>query len=359
MTRIRPITLDDAEVLYAVRNRNGVVGNLDPVQWRNWCLNFPFREEFEGVALGWILENEGVAVGSLSNIPMLYDFKGQTLRAAITQAWAVDPEHRSSSLKLMTASYRQPGVDLWIDDSASESVSKILTALKVDRIPSPDYDVPMLWPLRHRTFAAAALRRRAVPAADALACLLGTGMRIAGWARASGRSCPSAQVHPVGRFDNRFDALWEKIRTGPPRLRAVRTSAVLRWRFQKEFNNQSVTILVCEHSGELEGYAILLHHFRAHTGLKVCDVGDLQAVNDNPEVLRDLLLGALNVARDEGADALKLLSGKATKRSVALSLHPYTYHHPFWQLFYKVRDVGLATRLNFADVWDFSHFDTF
>lgn len=358
MTRIRPITLDDAEALYAIRSRNGL-GQFDPAEWRKWCLSCPFRDHFESVPLGWILESDGVGVGSFSNVHMLYDFNGKLLRAAIGEAWAVDPEYRNSSLKLYYASFRQPGVDLLIYASPTEGVARLHTAMKVDHIPSPDYDIPILWPLHHHAFATAALRQRAIPAADALAWPLGAGLRIADWMRSRGRARPSGRVRRIERFDDRFDSLWQKIRSGPPRLRAVRTSAVLQWRFQKDLNKQSATLLIRERGGELDGYAILLHNFRGHTGLKACDLGDLQAIDDDPEALKDLLLSALHVARDEGADALKFLAGRGTKRSVALSLRPFTYQYPFWQLFYKVRNASMAGRLAAADVWDFSLFDTF
>lgn len=287
---------------------------------------------------------------------MLYDFEGRTLRGGITQGWCVDPEHRNSSLKLMGASYRQP-VDVWIDGSASEPVSKVLTALKVDRIPAPDYDVPMHWPVRYRAFAAVALRRKGVPASSVMAWPVGATLRMVDWARRWGRTHPSAQVRRIDQIDDRFDDLWQRIRSGPSLLRAFRTGAVLQWRFHQELASRGATVLVYQSGGKLQGYALLLHSFRRYTGLKACDVGDLQAVNDNPDVLRDLLVAALHAAREEGADTLKLMAGAGSKRSTALALGPYTYHAPFWELFYRVNHPGLAKRLASADAWDFSRFD--
>lgn len=55
MVSIRPITLDDAEILHAVRSRNGLPDHLTPGEWRKWQLSFPYRQQFEDVPLGWIL----------------------------------------------------------------------------------------------------------------------------------------------------------------------------------------------------------------------------------------------------------------------------------------------------------------
>lgn len=357
MTRIRPITLNDGEVINAVRTRNALPG-IDPVEWRKWCLDFPYREEFKEIPIGWILESDTGPVGVLSNVPMLYELDGQPIRAGIADAWAVDPAHRNASLQLMNAYFAQKGIDLHLIGSASPAVSRVLALLRMQCIPAPGYDEPLLWPVRYRTFAAAALRRRGAPVPGVLAWPAGLVLGAAALARRSnGRRL--GEVRRSASFDERFDGFWSRIRCGHTRLRAVRTSAVLRWRFQNELQNGSATILVHENGGEVQGYVVLLRRFLAHLRLTMCDVADLQAVDDDPSVLRSLLAAGLRLAKEEGAEGFKFVAGEGAKRAVALSLRPYSYHLDSWQLFYKVREAGLAAALAGPAAWDFSPFDTF
>lgn len=355
MTHIRPATLDDFEAINAVRVRNRLT-SLDQAEWRRWWLTFPFREQFEGIPIGWVLEVDSRVVGVLSNVHLLYDFGGRQVKATVAAGWAVDPEHRNRSRLLLSTHFRQEGVDLWLNDSAAPNVSQLLTAMKMERIPAPNYDVPLLWPIRYRAFAAAALRRRNTPAAGVLAWPVGIVLCIVDWARLRGRGRRPEHVRRLDAFDERFDHFWEKLRSGPLRLRAVRTSSALQWRFHKELSSRSGTILVSER-GELQGYAVLLHHYRAHLGLNICDIADLQA--DDPEVLNELLMEASRAAHDAGMEALKFAGGDGMKRSVSLSLSPYSYRLPSWQLFYKVRDAELGRALTDPETWDFSYFDTF
>jgi len=164
-------------------------------------------------------------------------------------------------------------------------------------------------------------------------------------------------VRRLPELDDRFDELWRAIASGPARLRAVRTRAVLAWRFRAELRSGRAAILAAERQGRLVGYAILLR--REGWGKDLCDVADLQAVGDDPQIITDLLLGSIRIAREDGADALKLLTGTAAKRRPAEALRPHTYRVPHWQLYYRATTPELGSLLSAADAWDISLFDTF
>jgi hypothetical protein len=92
--------------------------------------------------------------------------------------------------------------------------------------------------------------------------------------------------------------------------------------------------------------------------MSLFDVADLQAVDDDPAVYRDLLLAAVSLARESGVDAVKLMTGTPARRKPAMALKPYKYELPFWQLYYRAAPP-LKEALASADAWDFSVFETY
>ena len=282
---------------------------------------------------------------------------GRLIKGAVAAGWIVDPAHRGKSLPLLTAFLRQKGIDLCLVDSAAPGTAQILTAMKIQRIPLPDYGTPCFWATRPRGFAEAALARRSIPAAGLLAWPAGVALQARDILRRSGRGRIGSTLRRISEFDDRFDALWERISTASTRLRAIRTRAVLAWRFRTELAAGRVAILVAEREGKSAGYAVLVR--RGGSGMDLYDVADLQAVDDDPPVVKDLLLGSIGIARDEGADAVKFMTGIRQKRSAAEELRPYTYVAPHWQLYYRPATAELGSLLAGGEAWDISWFDTF
>jgi hypothetical protein len=356
---MRPASFADADSIRQLNLRNGM-NTLDPVLWRDRWATYPFAGEFQKIPIGWVLETEdGSIVGNLENVPLLYQLNGQRIKAVVASGWAVDFEHRGKSLQLMRAFLTQRDIDLLLIDSASKATAQVLTAMKIVRIPIPDYGVPCFWAVRHRAFARAALVRRSVPGASVLAWPVGLALLARDvWLR-SGRSTPASRVGKLREFDDRFDEFCESLSAVPHRLRAVRSRAVLEWRFRNEFRDGRAVLLAAERGDALLGYAILVRREGSELDMNLYDVADIQAVGDDPSTIRDLLAGSIRIAKREGADALKFVSGTPAKRSQAVALHPHTYSLPVWQLYYKAASSELASKLTEADAWDFSLFDTF
>ena len=233
--RLREATLADTEAIRQLHKRNRL-GDLDTNAWRSQWGGYPCAAEFRDIALGWILETEsGSVVGNLGNVHMLYHLGERHVKGVIATAWAVDADYRGKSLQLMTTFLKQRGVDLWLDGSANPTASRVLTGLKMARIPIPGYDVPAFLIARPSGFARAVLMKKAVPAARLLAGPAGMLFNARDIIRRSGRGRISSRVCRLGQFDDRFDGFWQNLRAGPPRLRAVRTRAVLEWRLVHNF----------------------------------------------------------------------------------------------------------------------------
>jgi hypothetical protein len=355
MISIRAATEDDLHAMCAVAARNGLSPTAS--DWEGFWSSNPYRGAFADVPTGWLMEEEGRPVGAVMNIHMMYDLAGQLIKGALGSAAAVDVPYRSKSVLLIGKFLRQKSAAFSIVGSANAAVTEICTVL-ARRIPSPDSDVPLLWPVDHYAFAGVVLKRKKVPGAGMLALPAGAALSIFEKVR---RRRGSAVVHvdSASSFDEHFDALWERIRNGPPRLRAVRTGANLVWRFQREFREKRIRILTARKNGALCGYIVLVSVARSEFGMPVYEVADLQAVSDDSIVIRTLIVEALNVARSDGAGMLKFRAWNQGKRNVALELGAYSYRYPLWQAYYSTSNAGLAPALAASETWDFSPFEIF
>jgi hypothetical protein len=354
--RVRPAVFADAEAIKQLHERNGM-GRLDTAAWRSCWDSYPFAREFADIPIGWVLETDiGEVVGTIGNVHMLYEMEGRRFKAAIATAWVVDALHRGNGLRLATTFFKQKGVDLFLNGSANQTASKVLAGLRIPRIPIPNYDIPCFWATSPISFAKGALSRRGTPGASILAYPAGFMLLVRDILRRSGRGTTSTTVRRLRTFDDRFDPLWQRISAGPPRLRAVRTRAVLDWKFSSELSTGRAAILAAESAGNLVGYLVLVR--REGSGMELYDVADMQAAGDTHTVFYDLLLGATRLARKEGVDAVKLMTGTPAKRAPADALRPHTYRLPFWQLYYKA-SPELSSALHSAEAWDFSIFDTY
>lgn len=356
---IRPMELSDMEMVRTVHERNGL-GTFDAALWRWQCEEYPFANLFSGVPIGWVLESPTAGiVGAISNVRMLYEINGDRIRAAITSAWGVDTAHRAYSLKLIQASRHQPFIDLWLDTSANRTASRILGALKIPRVPVPEYTAPMFFVVDRRAFAKAALQRRRWP----IAAFLSWPASLVMLARDAGRrnvfSRSAGSIDHVRAFDDRFDVFWDRVRRSKPRLRAVRSKATLAWRFWPFLRKGEADILVVSEGRDICGYTVLVKRSNEESGLHLYDIADLQVIADNPKIIQDLLLGAIELTAAKRGHAVKWLCGQRSIREIAFQLNPYTYSVDHWPLYYYSKLSYLNNQLLEPLQWDIGYFDTF
>jgi hypothetical protein len=336
------------------------MGNHDSAVWRETWEGYPFASEFRDIPTGWVLETEsGALAGTLNNVHMLYEMNGCRLRGAIAAGWAVDAEYRGKSLRLMSTFFKQGGIDVYLNVSANPATARVLTGMKIPRIPIPGYGTPFLWAVRPRAFALATLYRRSLPGAAALSWP--AGLLLGAWdlVRRSGRGRPSFPVRRLDQFDDRLDPLFRRLGAASPRIRAVRDRQVLAWRFRAELRERRIAILAAERGGALTGYAVLVRRNGSEREMAMYDVADIQGVQDDPETIKDLLLESLQIAREDRVDALKFMTGLPGRRLLAEQLRPWTYSLPFWQQYFQTATSDVSAALSTAEAWDFSLFDTF
>ena len=355
---IRPLHFSDGPAIASLSEQNGM-GRLDLQAWQSVWEAYPLAADFREIPIGWVLENaEGRVLGYLGNMHQMYEYHGVFLKAASSGSWMVDAAHRGTALPLVIAFYKQKGIDLYLNGSANQLTIKVMAAFKIPRIPLPDYNTPCFWALRPRAFALAVMRRKSIPGASVLSWMAGSAIGIWDLSRQSGRGKQSVAVNQCETFGLGFDDIWPRLSSATPRLRAVRNAAILQWKFGVDLRAGNAIILVAGPINQPSGYAVLIRRDPSELGMEMFDIADIQAVGDDPEVFKSLILAGIEAAHERGADALKLSTGTPAKRRPAEALRPYSYQLPYWQLYYKAAP-SVTVDLSQSDSWDFSRFDTY
>jgi hypothetical protein len=349
--RLREFGLDDYADVVAVLGRNGL-RKPTREQWRYLADGPPQRAQLAGIPAGWILEHDidGV-VGTFRNIPFLYEWNGNPARSVVASAWAVDPAHRHQSLMLATQYFRQPNVDVLLNTTAvAETSGKAFLAFRAAKVPQPSYTTRLLWITGYGGFAADLLRERGLP--SGLRWPTAAALRIADRFRGGARGS-TLDVRAANGFDDRFDRFWAAQRLRRDRFQLVRDAATLRWRFALE--RVPPVVAVVERSGALAAYAILVR--RDDNDLRRCEVVDLQAIDDDADLIRAVMAGALRLARDQGVHLVAMTGHNDVKRQALHALRPHVKSAAGWPLYYKAVDASLKDPLESASAWDLSLYD--
>lgn len=372
--RVRPSTLDDYEAITA--GIRGEMGMVSPAEYRRrWSTN-PFQPSSRAGQTGWLMEtvDDGAVVGWFGNIFSGYELGGRPILAASMHAVAVKEAFRNRSMPLVTSYFRQTEPELLLVTTANEKAGQVWQAMKMLKVPVPDYDVVRYWIASPSRFAAAALRRKKVPAAGLAGAALGVGLGVSdGLSRRRLRALPPGVPSPVCSrdFDERFDEFWSRLRSrrrNANRLLAVRSRGALAWHFYDARVNNALAIVTIEQpgsGGRLAGYAILNRRDAVELGLSRYQIADLQvcagpdelAADDDPALVQALLVGCMRATREDGVHVLEAIGFDAFKRGVIDATGPRRRRSPAWPYLYKAQSATLATQLGSPDAWDPCPFD--
>ncbi len=347
--QLRELRRNDYAEVVAVLVGNGL-RKPTPEQWEYLWSATPHPAQLDGMPAGWLLldDKDGV-VGTFRNISFLYEWNQRPIRVAIASAWAVDAVHRRSSLMLATEYFKQPRADVLLNTTAvAETSGKAFLAFRAERVPQPTYTTRLLWITGYGGFAANLVRERGLP----------SGLRhpatIAVWlGDITRRRAGSDGVRALDKFDGRFDRFWSAARARRDRLQAVRDAATLTWRFALE--REQPLIAVLERSNELVAYAVLVR--RDQNDYRRLEVADLQALDDRPELVREVMVGALRLAREQGTHLVAMSGHNESKREALGALRPHLKQTPGWPLYYKAVDASLLEPLRSPTAWDLSMYD--
>lgn len=312
---------------------------------------------------GWILEESSKVVGCLLNLVHLYQFGDRTLRTAVAASFAVAPDFRGSSMQLVLAFVQQTGADLLLNTTAAPQVSRVFQFLKLQALPQPDYGRSFYWVLRGANFLNAGLRKkgfsRIVSRAGSMA------LAPALWAEATLRRRRSRHRH--GHFDIRlltaeqvgkdFDDLWQRKLGEGLKLLAHRTAETLRWHYDDEGRPNPPFLLAAYQDERLVGYVGVVRQDAPHLGLNRARVADIFVERDDPEVIRSLLIAAMQHARQRGAYMLEVIGFPESIRRGLADLRPFELRDDSTPFLFRGIDPKLHQALSTPDVWYASLYD--
>ena len=358
--KLRQATLPDFPEVMALKQRWGLIWDSASDWDRMWRQNPALRFLDSEPILGWVLEADSRIVGYLGNIPLLYRYGSETLRAVAGTSMVIEPAYRSGAVSLIAAFYRQRSVDLYLTTTAIEAVGKLTRAFKASVLPQADYDSVLVWVLRPERFAEAIVSMLDVkpsvsPAARMLASLAIRTDKVLRrrWPPKSSASIRQISVKNIG---DDFDQLWLTKLAERPRLLAFRNAETLRWHFDAADSSPSV---LCAYEGnELAGYVIVRHEPpSSRTGLQRSVIADIIAREDDPRVLTALWIAAYEEAKRAGSHTFEVLGFPPSIRQIGLQWHPYVRKYPACPFYYKAADPARHQALNNGDVWYASPYD--
>jgi hypothetical protein len=133
--KLREARFEDYDQIAGLEARFGLA--VKPYQeWAHlWQGNPLYRELKTDWPIGWVLEDEdGKIVGSMGNIPFLYELDGRKILVASGRSWVADLAYRSASLLLLDSLIRQRHVDLYLNNTVGDSSVATVTALGCSRV---------------------------------------------------------------------------------------------------------------------------------------------------------------------------------------------------------------------------------
>ena len=359
--RLREASLADHDAISSLESRHGLE-TKSYEEWSHlWVGNPAYNHLSQKWPVGWILEDEdNQVVGSLSNIPLWYEFQEQKLTAASGHSWVVDSSYRSYALLLLDQYFSQKNVDFYIGTTLSSQASKAFGLFGSSRVPVGTWDRSAFWITQYRGFAASLLAMKAFP----LTATLSYPLSLALWFKhlpfnqTLKKRCDGAEVQPCGDFDGRFDAFWQALKSRDSHsLLAVRTQEVLRWHFRYPLLKKRLWILTITDLRGLAAYAVFCRQDNPGFGLKRIRLVDFQTLDGDTSLLLPMLSWALKRCREERIHMLELVGFGPQQGDSVDGLAPFQRRLPSWGYYYRVTSQSLAQSLADPKVWSPSLFD--
>ena len=356
---LRPATVEDFPAMY--RLEAGFLKNIfGPDDRRAMFEENPLWPRLEGHwPVGWVLEDaDGAIVGSVTNVPSAYVFRGEEKICGNGLAWAATEEHRGYAALLMDEYFNQDEADLVVSSNVGKGATPIWQAYGT-KVPLGDWSRAAYVVTKRRSFTREVLAMKGVPMAHALAAPAGAALAVK---EALGRRAlpPAPDGVEIGEhrgFDESFDAFWEELRTqNHDTLLAVRDAATLRWHFRIPLRAGALWVYTASRGGRMRAYCVVKQWERPG-GVRGMKIVDYQTVDPSVDLLPGLVRAAAARCAEEGISLLEHTGCDIPKMSGFDRFAPYRLTKAAWSFYFVTSDPVLAAELGRPEVWDPSEYD--
>lgn len=363
--KIREARFDDFAAVGPLKQRHGLVTVWRESRWSFLWRENPVHQTLTNWPIGWILEAEGRVVGYLGNVPVRYWYQGQPVLVAIARGFAVDPDVRGHSLKLVAAFFSQKQPDLLLATTANDVTAAVFKMAKAAPVPYPDYDVALLWVVFAGALVAAALKRAGIPGVLARVggLLAGPavwlGLKLRGHGPRRGTWAGELAVIQPGDIGPEFDELWQRRQIELAQaVLPERSATALRWHFGHEGARlRHAQVLVARQNAALAGYLVLTREDSPAIGLKRYRVADLFVAGDSRDVIDALLGLAYETARRDGVHVVEWVGFPKRIRERFTSTAPLVRKMASWPFWYRALHAEKLPKLDESEAWYASSYD--
>jgi hypothetical protein len=357
--QLRPMRFEDYEQVHALESSQ-FLEHQPFSDWQGFWRDNPLWPRLaDRWPLGWVLEAPGgKLVGTMSNVPSLYKFRGQDLICANGRAWFVLPEYRGFALWPMDEYFRQPGVDLYINTTVGPLAVPAVSSY-AERIPGGDWETAAYFATSYTDLARRGLEKSHLPQTSFLALPLAAGLWLkdAIFVPTLPGPPPGVEVACVKEFDAHFDTFWtELLARNPDKLLGVRDRAALSWHYARPIRRDRLRVFTASRNGLLRAFCVVKRQDFGD-GLKRLRLVDFQTIEPDIDLLPGLLRAALRRGAEEGFAVLEHL-GTGVPRMATFDRHaPYRRKMPSWPFYWQAAETALRLELRSPAVWDASTYD--
>jgi hypothetical protein len=357
--KLRQASFKDHEQIASLESRYGLVSKGYD-EWSHLWLGNPLYQELrDDWSIGWVLEDEHQRiVGSMCNIPLLYEFEGKRILAASGRHWAVEPAYRSYALALLERVVNQNSVDLYLNNTVTAEVTGLLNIFGCPRVPVGAWDETAFWITNYQGFSESFLILKNCPLAKALSYPLSAAVLLKDLVSSKALRESDVEVKACPSFDERFDNFWAEFREHNLHLLlAVRTREMLEWHYKYALLNRRLWIFTVVDGSRLLAYATFERKDKPQFGLKRVSLLDFQSVDGSTALLAPLLASAVKRCREEGIHVLENVGRWMGQGELMERLAPYRRKMSAWSYVYRANNPKLAESLRDPRAWAPSLFD--